>query len=125
MSLSPPERALILKDLKTTGWDFTRVARMYGVTIQFLQREFYTEAENLKTPGNPRLAKHLVSLRTVDSDCWPERDAVKIDQARADYDAGKVEMCQGKADGFFLLYAIPRKVLASRRQFFSGRPLEV
>lgn len=61
---------------------------------------------------------YVVSTRPLLRSDWPIRDYERIGAAKIAYDRGHVEVCQGKQNGLFVLYAIPRKVRAAPRRFF-------
>lgn len=64
------------------------------------------------------MPEYVVSTRPVLHTDWPIRDYERIGTAKIGYDQGHLEMCQGKKNGLFVLYAIPRRVRAAPRAFF-------
>ena len=71
--------------------------------------------------GRPELQQHIVSFTRAGT-AWPEEDEVAINLARMQYDAGLVELCQGREGQFIILYAIPNKQPAAERHYFSKPP---
>lgn len=67
---------------------------------------------------NPNLRRYIISSRHAQHPVWPKADQKKIDDARAKYEAGTHEMCQGRDRNWFVLYCIPRKQRAGARKFF-------
>lgn len=67
--------------------------------------------------GRPELRPYLIARRTKHE---PWDNQATIASAREEYDAGTIEMCQGRDGDFLLLYRIPRKVPAKPRAYFSG-----
>jgi hypothetical protein len=68
--------------------------------------------------GRPEMRQYTISIRHADSPTWPVIDQTKIEAARAKYEAGTHEICQGRDRNFFSLYLIPRKVRCGARKFF-------
>lgn len=65
------------------------------------------------------LRPYLVGLKLADDKAWRDvaADGITVDDARAAYDRGEVELVQGRGqDGHSLLYSIPRKHQASRHE---------
>jgi hypothetical protein len=122
MRISPETRAMILEDLKVPGADISRVSRHYGVPLRIL-RDMATETPvptsvsgSLETNGGfgrPELIRFTLS-RTLAGMPWPIEDQGAIDAARINYDAGFLEMCQGRDGNWLILYAIPRREVAVR-----------
>lgn len=70
--------------------------------------------------GREELRKYIVSARHVDSPVWPLEDEGKLEDARAAYEAGSHEMCQGRDKrGWIIQYLIPRRKRAGARKFFT------
>ena len=63
----------------------------------------------------PRLAPFLIACRHASAP-W-ERTPV-VEQAKAAYDAGLVEICTGRDFDTFFLYAIPRRKPGRPRRYF-------
>jgi hypothetical protein len=68
----------------------------------------------------PELEPYIIARRDCFSG-WSDRDRPRIEAARIGYDEGILEMCQGRAGAMILLYAIPRRIPAERRDYFSRR----
>ena len=62
--------------------------------------------------------KYIVSRRHADNPVWPREDQRKINEARAQYEAGSHEMITGRDRDWFILYSIPRSNQAAKRTFF-------
>lgn len=67
--------------------------------------------------GRPELREFLIARRTK-HEGWDNQPTIA--SAREEYDAGIIEMCQGRDGDWLLLYRIPRKVPAPPRAYFSG-----
>lgn len=52
--------------------------------------------------GRPELRKHIVSV-TRAGNAWPYTDARSIKLAQMQYDAGLIEMCQGRDAQYLIL----------------------
>lgn len=76
-----------------------------------------------KELGRVSMRRHLVSTRHAHERGWPKVDREKIEKAQKDYDAGLIEMCQGKDGPWTLLYAIRRKRRAKPRTYFTAERL--
>lgn len=114
------ERDLILQELRTANWNYDRVSRLLGLPVAYLRENFDRESIMTGTEiGNPRIARFIVSKRKVDQPTWPSIDREIINNCREMYDAGKVELATAKVEGFYVLYAFPRKVPTTRRAYFS------
>lgn len=109
-----------------------KIAARYGVPasmVRFIMQESpspNTEFTKVSTDGWGRkeLRPWLIS-RKASGDAWPEADKAKIEAARDDYDAGAVEVCQGRDGDFILLYRIPRKRPVKRiYQYFADTVTE-
>jgi hypothetical protein len=114
------ERELILQELRAAKWNYDRVSRLLGMPVAFLRENFDRESIMTGTEiGNPRIARFIVSKRKIDHPTWPSIDREVINNCRQMYDAGKVELATAKVEGFYVLYAFPRKVPTARRAYFS------
>ncbi|MFN4091654.1 MAG: hypothetical protein ACK4FG_02005 [Brevundimonas sp.] len=117
MAFTPEELKKLHEDY---GGDIEKVALAVGVTAP-AQPTPMTRPRRLQRPaelGNPNLRRYIVSARHVEFSTWPSQDEEKILQARANYEAGTHEMCQGRDQDWFILYSIPRKVRTGARKFF-------
>lgn len=110
-----------------------KIAARFGVPpamVRFIMQETpspNTEFTKLSEDGWGRkeLRPFLVS-RKASGDGWPEADEAKIEEVREAYDAGLVEICQGRDGDFILLYAIVRKRQVKRVcPYFSEAEVEV
>ena len=78
--------------------------------------------------GPPRLRRYLVAVRTDTAMAtWRAVAGQEIGDTRRMYDAGLIEICQGRHGGHYQLYAIPRRTRSAERFYFSpdGRDIEV
>jgi len=62
-----------------------------------------------------RMAEHAVSIRHV-FDFWPQESFRRIWEVQQLHDDGLVDVCQGKVNNHFVLYAIPRKRRDTKRR---------
>lgn len=72
------------------------------------------------TLGRPRLRQYMISSRHVSEIGWPRKDRGAIEAARASYDAGTHELCQGREGSFMVLYSIPRRKRDRRVKYFAA-----
>jgi hypothetical protein len=106
------------------GGDLNKIAERLGVAIPDFQQfapATPPPARRRKPPadiGKEKLRKFIVSVRHVENSVWPSDDTSKIELARARYEAGTYEMCQGRDRDWFVLYSIPRKERTGARKFF-------
>lgn len=107
-----------LKSGKTTP---VKVATRYGVPVS-LVRFIMEETPSPNTVftkhsedgwGRTALRPHIVTRKKAD-EAWKPEDEAIILEARNAYDAGDVEMCQGRDGDFIILYAVKRKKKANR-----------
>jgi hypothetical protein len=70
--------------------------------------------------GRHELREFLVA-RKLAADSW-DNDNPVIAGARADYEAGRVELATGRDGRWLLLYAIPRKRRQPRPNYFKPEP---
>lgn len=118
------EIEMIRHEAARPGADLRRLARSYGLPLStvrsiaededlvaVLEHRLETKAEPTEyhiTPlGRPELQKYIVAVRHVCDPDWP--DTPELRKAKADYDAGLVEMAQGRDGDWFIQYSIPRK----------------
>jgi hypothetical protein len=64
------------------------------------------------------MPQYIVTIRYKEYR-WPFGDAPRVDVARMAYDAGRVEVCQGRTAEFVILYSIPRKKYTKERPYFT------
>lgn len=75
-----------------------------------------------KDLGRESLRPFIVSARHSLTTGWPLADRDAIERARSDYDAGLIEMFQGRDGPWYIQYAKPRRHRDSRRApWFSQR----
>jgi len=78
--------------------------------------------------GPSRLRGYLVAVRTgAAMASWQAVAGQEIGLVRKRYDAGLVEICQGRHGGHCQLYAIPRRTRSPTRHYFApdGLDLEI
>lgn len=73
--------------------------------------------ENL---GRASMRPFLISVRHIYEPGWPRADKEKLEQARRDYDAGLVELIQGRDGNWILQYRVWRKQKARARSWFTA-----
>jgi len=67
-----------------------------------------------------QMPKRVIAVRSAYR-WWGRDDAEVIDEARRQYDAGLIEMCQARHYDHFFLFSVPRrKPLKERRRYFSS-----
>lgn len=119
-----PKQREELQTLLIRGKDYLHVARklkIAAVTVRnfdIITNGRYVVSED--GYGKVSLRKYIISRRYIDQE-WPAMDDVVIENARKDYDAGKIEMATGR-DGFYqVLYRIPRERFDKKRKpYFQG-----
>lgn len=107
------------------GGDAALVAQELGLSTEELASRVTTApalpARRRRPPadlGVPYYRDRIVSVRHAENPYWPKEDEAAIDDARAKYEAGTHEMCQGRDRDWFVLYLIPRKRRCAPRKFF-------
>ena len=123
--LPPTPQAMILEEMARPDADLQRVSRQYGIPARLI-RELLGAApsatsfkEQYGGWGRPELRIFAVS-RTRAGDEWPATDWATIQRARFEYDAGKVEMCQGRDGDWIIQYVIPRLKPIKRLPYFTA-----
>ena len=122
MTISPEE----LRDVyDECGGDLAEIASRLGVPLaQFPGPLVPAPPRRRRSPpadlghrsGWPH-PKHIVATRHCDGS-WSSDDQSDIDKARANYEAGTHEMCQGRDRDWFVLFSIPRRKRCGARRFF-------
>jgi len=93
MNISPATKSMVLEEMGHANADINRIARQYGIPVRIIRqitgvpRVPATFAEKFGGFGRPELQPTIVS-RTMIGQPWPDA----LDQNKADYDAGLVEM---------------------------------
>lgn len=107
------------------GGDPVKVAAALGLSTQDLAARLTIApvpvSRRRKPPadvGKDYFRSYIVSIRHAEHTHWPEADLSKIEQARANYEAGTHEICQGRDRDWFVLYCVPRKTRVGARKFF-------
>ncbi len=117
--LTPEIREEISRDLRKTRAP-ARTARNLGYTIHMVLEVL--EEEKHPRPfrdevygglGRPDIRDFTVDRKKV-WEVW-DNDKPAIAKARADYEAGTIEMCTGRDGDWLILYAIPRTKQATDR----------
>lgn len=101
----------ICKDLVTTDVHVREVA------IRKLNRWVISADRR----GRPELRQYIVAIRHADAPGW--QSSTMLDNARRDYDAGMVELCQARDGNNIILYSIPRRVPVKRVHAYFARPV--
>ena len=111
MLIAPATRDMVLEEMRKPNADLQRVSRMFGLPVRLI-RELQSGDKSTSSfkerhggLGRPELQQYIVG-RTIAGEPWPV--STYIEKARSDYDAGLVEMCQGRDGNWIILYAIPR-----------------
>lgn len=68
--------------------------------------------------GKDYFRQFIVSVRHAEHPLWPKDDEAKIEEARAKYEAGTHDICQGRDRDWFVLYCVPLKKRVGARKFF-------
>lgn len=100
-----------------------RTARQLGISLDRVnrvvgQKEFHVEKKTAQFGGRgrPELEKYLIATKHV-NDGW-DHAMPELRQARARFEAGTHEMCQGRDGDTILQYLIPRAVAEPRPGYF-------
>ena len=119
-----PKQREELQALLIRGKDYLHVARKLKISATTVRNfDIITNGRYVVSEdgyGKVSIRKYIISRRYIDQE-WPAMDDVVIENARKDYDKGKVEMVTGR-DGFYqLLYRIPRtRIDKKRKAYFEG-----
>ena len=138
--LSPQQKSWAREEYLRNGGDMSRVARDLGLNYADL-KAFFAPAPAVYRPilgsgatvpkdergrivlGREEMRDYIISARHVYYP-WPEEHEGRLAAARAAYDAGKMEMCQGRDGPYIIQYAIPRAKPTKPREYFSYRGIE-
>lgn len=105
-------------DVTTTMWLMIDEELRQGIkTIPQIARTYGIDAKSIKDRN--RKKKYVIARRHVEDPWWPE--SPELEKAKADYDAGLVEICTGREGDWFLLYCIPRKEPDTKRAAYFSR----
>ena len=99
---------------RLTGYPVVQVCRVIADASSTI---ISVKPETFDGWGRPEMRRHIVARRAIWTD-WDNPEGVA--QARADYDAGLSEMCQGRDGDIMILYSIPRVNPCKPRDYFSG-----
>jgi hypothetical protein len=102
-----------------------RISRKTGIPVTEVCRVIAEASKGIRSFkvkkydgfGPPHLQRYMVARRSPWTD-WDNPSG--IEKARQDYDAGLVEMCQGKDGDIIIQYSIPRVFPAPARAHFSA-----
>lgn len=123
---------MLQEELKRNGGNLSKAARTLGLNYAYVS-EYHSETtlgpfsgfelskpepEDITTLGRPALAKHVIAIKRIGTDLWPKKYLQVIKKAREDFNNGTHIMCQGRKDGWVVLYSIPRLVAKKPRKFF-------
>lgn len=86
-------------------------------------RKIIVKDDQFEEEGRIELRKYVVARRTVEGSEWSRPFAVA--HARAQYDAGNVELAQGRSKSHFFLYAFPLKEKTTRVPYFGTQPITI
>ena len=65
-----------------------------------------------------KCADNVISVRHCQDEYWRVEDAPMLQWAREAYDAGVIEMFQGRVNDHFFQYAVTRKIVRVSRIYF-------
>ena len=124
--------SLIKDELKRTGGNASKVARLLGIDYHLLKSQVAAmspqgvfkpamgpEPENIRTLGRTGFQHHVIAAKRQGS-FWPDKYKRVIEDARDKFDAGTHEMFQTSDKGWVVQYLIPRRKRTERRYFFSS-----
>jgi hypothetical protein len=102
----------IFRTARTLGITLDRVTRVVG------KEDFHVDHKPAKYGGGgrPELEKYLVATKHA-NDSW-DNSTPELKHARARYEAGTHEMCQGRDGDNIILYCIPRAIPDPRPGYF-------
>ena len=114
----------IIVELRSSKANPVRIATKLGVPIALIR---YITNETPSSTGNftavsddgwgrPELRDFIVTRKQASSSEWDKADEALIQQTRDRYDAGEIEMAQGRDSNFIIQYAFPRSRMAKRLQ---------
>ena len=98
------------------GGDMNEVARRLNLPVDQIMPA--RRRQPPETLGRKEMRKFQVSSRHADTPVWPKEHEKSIGLARAKFEAGTHEMCQGRDGEWFILYLIPRRQPTKPRRFF-------
>jgi len=133
MKQTSNEASLILEEIRATGGNLSKVARVLGVDYFALKSRFGPtttsgppfrpalgpEPADIRTLGRPGFEQFVIAIKRQGG-TWPEKYREVIEDARRKFDAGTHEMFQTPNNGWVVLYLIPRLRPTKRRNFFSS-----
>lgn len=121
MALTETQKNNLLAEYKANGGKISKAAGLLDIDIDeaksFIEDHFsLTSALHRR----PELAKYVIAKRSASGGSWIDNDN-NVAVARAEYDAGLIEMCQYKEGHTVYLLSIRRKVRADRVPHFSRK----
>jgi hypothetical protein len=98
-----------------------RIHKNTGIPIQTIVRIIHDSqhvAADGEGYGRKNLQKYIIARRSVRGQ-WPQESLAALKSAQRQYDAGEIEMCQGRDGDIIIQYAIPRQVPCAQRNYFA------
>lgn len=122
--LTQAERDLIVLTLSENKGSYEKTSKILGISARIVYHVDVTENKryNFTAEGRGKLAlqKYIVAIRDLtNGGIWDNSDPLIL-KARKDYDDGKVEMMTGRDGMNLILYAVPRRIKADRKPWFSS-----
>lgn len=125
MKISQTQRGLILRATRNDNIGLAVVSMRFAIPYKIVEAVYtgkdtadmyLDETPRLETAdfmenGRASLRPFMIAKKAPDG-LWPM--SKEIVKAQKDYDAGMIEMCQGRSSKFIFLYGIPRKVPKQR-----------
>lgn len=120
MKITMTQRGLILRATRNDNVALHLVASRFAIPFKIVEAVFtgrdttdmYVdetprgETQDFADNGRASLRPFMIAKKAPDG-LWPM--SKEIVQAQKDYDAGLIEMCQGRSSKHIFLYAVPRK----------------
>lgn len=125
------DRSTILKSYTAHSGDQYAVAREHNITphvvMEHVRAVEHRPTDGLhfivpvrprptRPPGRDRLHRNILSVRHRDEPGWPVENRADIERARREYDAGYIELAQGRDGPWVIQYAFNRLRRARGRQ---------
>ena len=90
------------------------------IPLRELLNNYQCSLADLAASIGVQMPKRVIAARAAHR-WWTRDDTEVIDEARRQYDAGLIEMCQARHYDHFFLFSVPRrKPLKERRKYFSS-----
>ena len=128
MTMPTAQQNAVIQELRENGNNIYRVAKKFGLELDAIRPLVSYVDGDIPYPiisedglGRIELREFILCTRDVKS-WWKEKDQKVIEDARRSYDAGLIEMCQGRDGDTMILYVIKRKVPDEKRHpYFSAK----